>query len=269
VEHSITVEAYSDEFFSDDPLDGVTYFYSLVDPEDEDFDDSDWGEDLPLFTDVTGDPITVYVKATKEGYRDTYGDSNVGIYPAELELVWPTASSIVEGSLLSTSILSGGSTAFGSFSWDNGSLVPALGSGSYKVIFTPNENTLKNYNGDYPLVGEVTLTVTAKPPTNLQNNNTQGANNIRNARNNGATNVVTEVDGTADSETLPPTDTPTTSGTPAPTSIGKTPTPLDDGNSDGGLSTSTIIILAILLLLLLAILATYFIVRKHNKLKEV
>jgi hypothetical protein len=322
-EHSITAGAYADDAFSGEPLEGVTYYYGL--------DGITWSEDLPEFTDVTDNPVPVYVKAIKDGYLDAYEEGSVEILPGYFEQQWPTAAGIVEGSLLSASILSGGSTDFGTFSWADGSVVPAVGSGSYKVIFTPSDNTLQNYSG-YSLEGEVTLTVTAKPPVivpdddddddddtgntgdndddtgnndddtgnndddtgntgsngNTGNDVNTGSNgNTGNTGSNGNTgntginvnrsNFVTTFDGLGDFEISNP-DTSTTSGsdstatTDSPTSIGDKPTPLDtipvDGNTDGGLSTSTIIILSILLLLLLAILATYFLVKRRNREKE-
>ncbi|MDR0852609.1 MAG: hypothetical protein LBN36_08940 [Clostridiales Family XIII bacterium] len=60
-------------------------------------------------------------------------------------ITWPTAGTIKEGKALSTSALTGGSTALGSFSWTSGTTVPPLAGGSYSVTFTPNADTINNY----------------------------------------------------------------------------------------------------------------------------
>lgn len=57
----------------------------------------------------------------------------------------PIAANIIYGAELSTSVLSEGSASVqGTFSWTNGSTIPAVGTNSYSVTFTPSDTT--NYN---------------------------------------------------------------------------------------------------------------------------
>ena len=55
------------------------------------------------------------------------------------QITWPTAASVKAGSPLSDSVLSGGSTEYGNFSWKNPAQTAQAGTHSYEVIFTPNE----------------------------------------------------------------------------------------------------------------------------------
>jgi hypothetical protein len=76
-------------------------------------------------------------------------------------ITWPTASSIFSGQTLSESILSGGSTAYGSFAWQDGTGKPEAPGGGYPVVFTPSYN-LDNYEALAPadLIQNVTVLVT-------------------------------------------------------------------------------------------------------------
>ena len=67
---------------------------------------------------------------------------------------WPTASSITYGQTLASSSLTGGtSSVAGSFTWKDASTVPALGTASYGVTFTPTDTT------DYSaVVGMISVT---------------------------------------------------------------------------------------------------------------
>jgi hypothetical protein len=68
----------------------------------------------------------------------------------------PTAASIISGAALSTSALTGGSASVpGTFSWSNGSTIPAAGTNSYSVTFTPSDTD--NYN---TITTNVAITVT-------------------------------------------------------------------------------------------------------------
>jgi uncharacterized repeat protein (TIGR02543 family) len=58
---------------------------------------------------------------------------------------FPTASPISYGAALSSSILSGGTTALGSFVWQNPSTVP-LADGGYPVVFTPDDAVNYDYS---------------------------------------------------------------------------------------------------------------------------
>ena len=55
------------------------------------------------------------------------------------QITWPTAASVKAGSPLSDSVLSGGSTEYGSFAWKNPAQTAQAGTHSYEVVFTPNE----------------------------------------------------------------------------------------------------------------------------------
>ena len=77
-------------------------------------------------------------------------------------ITWPTASDITYGQSLSDVVLSGGSTEFGSFAWDSSvDLTKVLDAGTYycPVVFTPNANTLQNYEAISPLTQNVEVIV--------------------------------------------------------------------------------------------------------------
>ena len=99
-------------------------------------------------------------------YRDIVSEQSVGtleiIKAAAPTITWPTASNITYGQVLNASVLTGGSVEFGSFAWDssvNLGSVPLVGSYSYQVNFTPNANTLANYETIPVLSQNVTVTV--------------------------------------------------------------------------------------------------------------
>jgi hypothetical protein len=75
---------------------------------------------------------------------------------------WPTASAIAEGSTLSSSVLSGGSTGYGSFAWTDGTNVPSVPGGSYSVTFTPNAASAKNYEPISPTARDIQVVVLQK-----------------------------------------------------------------------------------------------------------
>ena len=93
---------------------------------------------------------TSSITATMAG-DDTYNsvtatlDVTVNKAPAP-QINYPTASSITYGQKLSSSILSGGSTEFGSFVWENPDSVLDAGMSNATVCFTPNAETIKNYS---------------------------------------------------------------------------------------------------------------------------
>lgn len=86
------------------------------------------------------------------------------------EISWPTASAITCGEKVSDSRLSGGSTQYGTFAWsdDVKDTTPAVGTSSYKVVFTPSEDTEKNYETISTTEQDVSLTVNAKSLTDAQ-----------------------------------------------------------------------------------------------------
>ena len=86
------------------------------------------------------------------------------------EISWPTASAITCGEKVSNSLLSGGSTQYGTFAWSDAvkDTIPTVGTSSYKVVFTPSEDTEKNYETITTTEQDVSLTVNAKSLTDAQ-----------------------------------------------------------------------------------------------------
>lgn len=86
------------------------------------------------------------------------------------EISWPTASAITCGEKVSDSRLSGGSTQYGTFAWsdDVKDTIPAVGTSSYKVVFTPSADTKNNYETITTTEKDVSLTVNAKSLTGAQ-----------------------------------------------------------------------------------------------------
>ena len=90
---------------------------------------------------------------------------NLAVNRATLEaLTWPTAASITYGQKLSASILTGGSTEYGTFAWTNGSTVPTVANSGYEVTFTPNAGTLANYEAITNTTKMVVITVSKVTP---------------------------------------------------------------------------------------------------------
>ena len=83
------------------------------------------------------------------------------------EISWPTASAITCGEKVSDSRLSGGGTQYGTFAWSDAvkDTIPTVGNSSYKVVFTPSEDTEKNYETISTTEQEISLTVNAKSLT--------------------------------------------------------------------------------------------------------
>lgn len=83
------------------------------------------------------------------------------------EISWPTASAITCGEKVSDSLLSGGSTQYGTFTWsdDVKDTIPTVGTSSYKVVFTPSAYTKNNYETITTTEKGISLTVNAKSLT--------------------------------------------------------------------------------------------------------
>lgn len=83
---------------------------------------------------------------------------------------WPTASAITCGEKVSDSLLSGGSTQYGTFTWsdDVKDTIPTVGTSSYKVVFTPSADTKNNYETITTTEKGISLTVNAKSLTDAQ-----------------------------------------------------------------------------------------------------
>ncbi len=75
--------------------------------------------------------------------------------------VWPTASGIIYGQTLASSLLQGGTASVaGTFAWTNPTTVPGAGAPSESVTFTPSDTTVNN-----TVAGSVTVTVSKATPT--------------------------------------------------------------------------------------------------------
>ena len=83
---------------------------------------------------------------------------------SSLTIEWPTASPISLGSALSASTLLGGSTGLGSFAWKEATTIPTTaGTHAFAVVFTPNADTLANYDIAATVEGSVNVLITAEP----------------------------------------------------------------------------------------------------------
>ena len=116
---------------------------------------------------------TVTVTSTKAGdnnYNSITTTREISIGKAATPTItYPAASNITYGQKLSASTLSGGSTEYGSFAWNNERVVLTAGIDKpILVIFTPNANTVKNYEPITKTTGSVAITVSkATPAMNL------------------------------------------------------------------------------------------------------
>ena len=126
------------------------------------------GRDYTLaYTDHTN-AGTATVTVTGQGnYIGTAKKTFVISKAAAPEISWPTASAITCGEKVSDSRLSGGSTQYGTFAWsdDVKDTTPTVGTYSYKVVFSPSEDTEKNYEPISTTEQDVSLTVNAKSLT--------------------------------------------------------------------------------------------------------
>ena len=86
------------------------------------------------------------------------------------EISWPTASAITCGEKVSDSLLSGGSTQYGTFAWSDAvkDTIPPVGTSPYKVVFTPSEATKNNYETITTTEQDISLTVSAQSLTGAQ-----------------------------------------------------------------------------------------------------
>ncbi len=92
---------------------------------------------------------TTILTATMEGdasYNSVTATLAVTIDKAPApSITYPAASAITYGQKLSASVLNGGSTEYGGFAWSNPDDVPNAGAASAEIRFTPNEQTIRNY----------------------------------------------------------------------------------------------------------------------------
>ena len=112
---------------------------------------------------------TATITATKlgdENYNSATATYEINIAKAPApSITYPTASNLIYGQKLSDSVLTGGSTQYGSFAWENENIVPTVANNGYSVIFTPNSHTLKNYETIQSRTSNVKVEVNKANPT--------------------------------------------------------------------------------------------------------
>ena len=92
------------------------------------------------------------------------------------QITWPTAASMKAGSPLSDSVLSGGSTEYGSFAWKNPTQTAQAGTHSYEVVFTPNEWASARYE-IAAMIGTAEVTATEDKPEKPNRNSASSGQN--------------------------------------------------------------------------------------------
>ena len=92
------------------------------------------------------------------------------------QITWPTAASMKAGSPLSDSVLSGGSTEYGSFAWKNPTQTAQAGTHSYEVVFTPNEWASARYE-IAAMIGTAEVTATEDKPEKPNRNSSSSGQN--------------------------------------------------------------------------------------------
>lgn len=112
---------------------------------------------------------TATITATKlgdENYNSATTTYKINIEKAPApDIIYPTASNLTYGQKLLDSALIGGSTQYGTFAWDDENIVPNVANNGYNVIFTPNSNTLKNYETIQNTISNVKVKVAKASPT--------------------------------------------------------------------------------------------------------
>ena len=91
-------------------------------------------------------PISLTV-TSNANYEITTQNGTLTIHPKAVSQVnFPTAAALTVGQTLADSVLTGGSTEYGSFAWKNSSMAPSRGTSSYDVVLTLSDNAIKNYS---------------------------------------------------------------------------------------------------------------------------
>ena len=101
-------------------------------------------------------------KLTVTGTGNFTGTATKGFTVAKAKapaVTYPTAGELTYGAKLSESSLTGGSTEYGTFAWADGNIVPTVKNNGYEVKFTPNENTVNNYETINKTIDTVAITV--------------------------------------------------------------------------------------------------------------
>lgn len=94
-----------------------------------------------------GNVTVTATKAESDNYKEATATGKITIKKASVPAItYPTAAgSIIYGQKLSDCTLTEGSTEYGTFAWENGSMIPAVDNTGYTVVFTASEETEKNY----------------------------------------------------------------------------------------------------------------------------
>jgi len=121
-----------------------------------------------------GEVTVTAVKAGNRNYNEISAELKITIAKAAAPaLIFPDAGNLTYGQKLSESVLTGGSTEYGTFAWKDSSIIPTVTNTGYEVVFTPSEKTLKNYEAiaDIDKKKNVLVTVAmANPTVNLTAN---------------------------------------------------------------------------------------------------
>ena len=115
-----------------------------------------------------GEVTVKAVKAGNNNYNETSAELKITIAKAAAPaLIFPDAGNLTYGQKLSESILTGGSTGYGTFAWKDGNIIPTVNNTGYEVVFTPSEKTLKNYEAiaENNKTQDVSVTVARANPT--------------------------------------------------------------------------------------------------------
>ena len=105
------------------------------------------------------------IKLGDENYNSATATYEINIAKAPApSITYPVARDLIYGQKLSDSILTGGSTQYGSFAWENENIVPTVENSGYSVVFTPSSNTLKNYETIQSRASNVKVKVTKANP---------------------------------------------------------------------------------------------------------
>jgi len=115
-----------------------------------------------------GEVTVKAVKAGDKNYNETSAELKIKIAKGAVPVItFPTASNLTYGQKLSESVLTGGSTEYGTFTWVDGETIPAAGTPNYKVVFIPSDKTLKNYEeiAEENKKQDVSVTVVKAAPT--------------------------------------------------------------------------------------------------------
>jgi len=121
-----------------------------------------------------GEVTVKAVKAGDKNHNETSAELKITIAKAAAPAInFPNAGNLIYGQKLSESVLTGGSTGYGTFAWKDGNIIPTVNNTGYEVVFTPSEKTLKNYEAiaDIDKKKNVLVTVAmANPTVNLTAN---------------------------------------------------------------------------------------------------